>query len=96
MLTASGSSGTTIGFPFQEMTSVNGNYMTSGSKYAPNVNPIQSAPTNMYYYADERDFNEYPPIGQLVPVGDNFLILVIYALIYGAIKISRKLKYLKK
>lgn len=73
--------------PEYNMSSVNGDYMNTGSKYAPNIEPIQE--TNYSYSINEDRFEEtYPPIGQLVPVGGDF-ILIAYIIIYAAIKIFK-------
>lgn len=73
-------------FPAYNMTSVNGDYMNTGSRYAPNIEPVQE----VYYSVNENRFEEdYPPIGQLVPIGDNYVV-ILYLLIYFLIKLIRK------
>lgn len=75
-------------FPEYNFVSVNGNYMNSGSVYAPNVQQIQEN-TTLYYSEDSRTDEIYPPIGQLVPIGDDF-ILIVYIVIYAIIKLFLK------
>lgn len=75
-------------YPVYQMSSVNGNYMDTGSRYAPNINPIQesqSSYTSNYYEIEDRNSNNYPPIGQLVPVGGDCFIffILLYAIIRG-------------
>lgn len=72
--------------PYFEFTSVNGTYMNSGSNYAPNIEQIKmnQISTN-YFEIEDRNENNYPPIGQLIPIGDDY-ILIIYSIIYIFIK----------
>ena len=87
-----------IEYPSYNMSSVNGDYMNSGSNYAVNISPIQlSSPnyTMSYYEIEDRNSNNYPPIGQLVPAeGDCFFILFI--IIYFIISLYRRHKIAKK
>lgn len=71
--------------PVYNMSSVNGDYMNTGSKYAPNIEPIQQQDQTYYSINEDRFEETYPPIGQLVPIGGDF-ILVGFAILYLVIK----------
>lgn len=70
--------------PAYDMTSVNGDYMNSGSPYASKVETIQVV-TPIYYTTEDRS-TDYPPIGQLVPIGDYLFITMVYIFVYALIK----------
>lgn len=68
--------------PSYNMPSVNGNYMNSGSRYASQVDTVQE----YIFVPSTREEEVYPPIGQLVPIGDGLLWMVLLAFIYYRIK----------
>lgn len=74
--------------PAYNMTSVNGDYMNSGSPYASEVNTVQPV-APVYYTTEDRSIENYPPIGQLVPIGDYVLITLVYLGIYVFIKLRK-------
>lgn len=73
--------------PAYDMTSVNGTYMNSGSLYASKVETVQVV-TPIYYTIEDRS-TDYPPIGQLVPIGDYLFVTMVYIIIYIIIKLKK-------
>lgn len=72
--------------PAYNMSSVNGDYMNTGSNYASNIEPVQE----VYYTTNDTRFEDvYPPIGQLIPIGNDFIVIV-FLLIYFVIKLHRQ------
>lgn len=68
------------GIPEFKMTSVNGDYMDVCSKYSSEVYPIEYN-ENVEYVEEERG-EDYPPIGELIPIGNGVVILLMCALFY--------------
>lgn len=57
---------------------VNGNYMNTGSKYSNHITPV---PNEDIYY-ENREIDDYPPIGQLIPIGYSLEPLIVFCLVY--------------
>lgn len=62
-----------------DWSSVNGSYMNTGSKYSSHITPV---PNEDIYY-ENREIDDYPPIGQLIPIGYSLEPLIIFCILYA-------------
>lgn len=59
---------------------VNGSYMNTGSKYSVQITPVQEPQQDIYH--ENRETDDYPPIGRLVPIGYSISPAIVFCLIY--------------